>query len=100
MRRAGLGNALSILGALVGGGVMLSPPPAFSASVVYANAKAAEVTSGESFQITLATQAASISQVNLDEELASLVVLQNGYAASARLTSTISEMLDILLEIV
>ena len=65
-----------------------------------ANAKAADVTSGESFQITLATQAASISQVNLDEELASLVVLQNGYAASARLTSTISEMLDILLEIV
>ncbi len=64
-----------------------------------ANAMASDVTAGESFRIALETQAAAISQVNLDEELANLVVIQNAYAASARLTTTISEMMDLLLEI-
>ncbi len=59
-----------------------------------------EIAFGESFAIALETQSAAISQVNLDEELAQLVVLQNAYAASARLTTTISELLDLLIEIV
>ncbi|MDH3474923.1 MAG: flagellar hook-associated protein FlgK [Rhodospirillales bacterium] len=65
-----------------------------------ANAMDGDVNAGKSFRLALETQAAAISQVNLDEELASLVIIQNAYAASARLTTTISEMLDILLEIV
>ena len=33
------------------------------------------------------------------EELANIIVLENAYAASARLTSVISDMLDILIEL-
>ncbi len=70
-----------------------------SLNAANANAMANDLAFGESFQIALETQSAAISQVNLDEELANLIVLQNAYAASARLTSTVAEMLDILLEI-
>jgi len=38
----------------------------------------------------------SISGVNMDEELANMVLLQNAYAASARLISVAAEMLDVL----
>jgi flagellar hook-associated protein 1 FlgK len=65
-----------------------------------AEAIANDVAYGESFRFALETQSAAISDVNLDEELANLVVLQNAYGASARLTTTISEMMDLLLEIV
>jgi flagellar hook-associated protein 1 FlgK len=64
-----------------------------------AEAAASDVASGESFHFALETQSAAISDVNLDEELANLVMLQNAYGASARLTTTISEMMDLLLEI-
>ena len=64
-----------------------------------AEAAASDVASGESFHFALETQSAAISDVNLDEELANLVMLQNAYGASARLTATISEMMDLLLEI-
>lgn len=39
----------------------------------------------------------SFSGVNLDEELSNMVVLQNSYAASARVISTVEEMYDTLL---
>ncbi len=64
-----------------------------------AEAAASDVASGESFYFALETQSAAISDVNLDEELANLVMLQNAYGASARLTTTITEMMDLLLEI-
>ncbi|MEX2009342.1 MAG: flagellar basal body rod C-terminal domain-containing protein, partial [Dongiaceae bacterium] len=38
----------------------------------------------------------SISGVNMDEELANMVVLQNAYAASARIITTAAEMFDVL----
>jgi flagellar hook-associated protein 1 FlgK len=40
----------------------------------------------------------SFAGVNIDEELAQMVVLQNSYSASARVISTASEMYDTLLE--
>ena len=39
----------------------------------------------------------SFSGVNIDEELAQMVVLQNSYSASARIVSTVGEMYDTLL---
>jgi len=44
-------------------------------------------------------KAESVSGVNLDEEMAKLVVLQNAYAAAARVISTTSEMFDVLVNI-
>jgi len=41
----------------------------------------------------------NISTVNIDEEMANLLNLQNAYAANARVMSTIKEMLDTLLKI-
>ena len=41
----------------------------------------------------------NISSVNIDEEMANLLNLQNAYAANARVMSTIKEMLDTLLRI-
>lgn len=44
----------------------------------------------------IAYRASSVSGVNIDEEMANLVVYQNAYAASARLISVVSEMLETL----
>ena len=65
-----------------------------------ANSLANAVSAGESFRMALETQAAAVSQVNLDEEMANIIILQNAYAASARLTAAISAMMDELLEMV
>ncbi|MGE4295701.1 MAG: flagellar hook-associated protein FlgK [Campylobacterales bacterium] len=48
---------------------------------------------------TVQTQQNSISQVNIDEEMTNLIRFQSGYAANARLISTIQIMLDTLLGI-
>ena len=37
------------------------------------------------------------SSVNIDEEMANLLNLQNAYAANARVMSTVKDMLDTLL---
>ena len=76
----------------------------YAAEILSVNAGLAEtmngrVDSGESFRTTLSNQIAEISAVNLDEELANIIQLQNAYAASARLTSVIAEMLDTLIEL-
>jgi flagellar hook-associated protein 1 FlgK len=41
----------------------------------------------------------SVSTVNLDEELASLMTLQQAYSVAARLISTVNEMLDELVDV-
>ena len=48
---------------------------------------------------TLKTKAASISAVNLDEETANMVLLQNAYAASARVISTTADLFTVLMGI-
>ena len=42
----------------------------------------------------------AVSGVNVDEELASLVIFQNSYAASARVISTTQQMYDTLLSMI
>lgn len=41
----------------------------------------------------------STSQVNVDQEMASLIELQNAYAANARIISTVKEMMDVLMRL-
>lgn len=48
---------------------------------------------------TLTTQAASVSGVNLDQELANLTLYQNSYAASAKVVSATSKLFDTLFTI-
>jgi flagellar hook-associated protein 1 FlgK len=48
----------------------------------------------------LTMRATSISGVNLDEEMANLILLQNAFTMSARVMTIASEMFDTLLEIV
>lgn len=50
-------------------------------------------------QDALAQQFASLSGVNVDEEMAQLILLQNAYAASARVLSTIGDLFQRLLQI-
>ena len=39
------------------------------------------------------------SQVNVDQEMATLIELQAAYAANARIISTVKEMMDVLLRV-
>lgn len=52
------------------------------------------------YSAALVTRAANLSQVNIDEEMSSLMILQNAYQASARVTQTVSEMMDTLINII
>ncbi len=47
----------------------------------------------------LAQQFASLSGVNVDEEMAQLILLQNAYAASARVLSSISDLFQRLMQV-
>ncbi|MFN4088617.1 MAG: flagellar hook-associated protein FlgK [Alphaproteobacteria bacterium] len=47
----------------------------------------------------LSNRAANVSGVSIDEEMANLVAWQSAYAASARVVSVASEMLDILINL-
>lgn len=51
------------------------------------------------FEGTLEAAAASVSGVNLDEEAIDMIQLQRAYQASARYIGTISELLDILVNL-
>ena len=53
----------------------------------------------EALKDTLAIRVSEVSGVNLDEELANMILFQNAYTASARLISTSRELFDTLLEI-
>jgi len=77
----------------------------YAAEIISLNATMAQsmsdsVATGDSLRLALENQAAEVSQVNLDEELSNIIVLQNAYAASARITAAVSEMLDTLLKMV
>ncbi len=54
----------------------------------------------EAYSQALTTQAAGISQVNIDEEMSNIIILQNAYQAAARITTAITEMMDILMNAV
>jgi flagellar hook-associated protein 1 FlgK len=54
----------------------------------------------QALQGALQTRSDSVSGVNMDEELANMVVLQNAYNASGRVLTTAKEMFDALLQFV
>jgi flagellar hook-associated protein 1 FlgK len=71
----------------------------YAASIVsIESAKAAEADEqlafNKSFQTTLEARISSISGVNVDEELANLIVLEQSFNASARVLTTVSDMFD------
>ncbi|MEM6832483.1 MAG: flagellar hook-associated protein FlgK [Pseudomonadota bacterium] len=51
-------------------------------------------------QITISQRRQDVSGVNIDEELAEMVVFQNAYNASARLITTVRQMFEELLNVV
>ena len=53
----------------------------------------------EALKDTLAIRVSEVSGVNLDEELANMILFQNAYTASARLITTARELFDTLPEI-
>ncbi|MBX6321714.1 MAG: hypothetical protein IRY94_07805 [Rhodospirillaceae bacterium] len=69
-----------------------------TASSAAANLKA-RLDARQAMTDQLQLRASSLSGVNIDEEMANLVTLQNSYAASARLIATVSDMFDILISI-
>ena len=48
----------------------------------------------------MAARRTSVEGVNLDEELANMMVFQQAYNAAARLMTTVQQMYDTLLEVV
>ena len=64
-----------------------------------ANARA-ELSFNETFFETLSFRQKSDSGVNIDEELAGLVALETAFAASARVLSVVSDMLEDLINTV
>lgn len=77
----------------------------YAASIVSLNSTqasdiAAQFDVQSNYSAALETRAANLSQVNIDEEMSSLMILQNAYQASARVTQTVSEMMDTLIGII
>ena len=58
---------------------------------------ATQNTNQQALQSELQTRVNSVSGVNLDEELANMVVFQNAYNASARIITTVNQMFQILM---
>ena len=77
----------------------------YAANIMSVNATAAANISRDmeingAYSQALTNQAASISQVNIDEEMSNIIILQNAYQAAARMTTAITEMMDILMNAV
>lgn len=54
----------------------------------------------EGYKEAIKARSAAISDVNIDEEMSTLLVLQNAYQAAARVTQTVSQMMDVLVNII
>ncbi|MFT5180567.1 MAG: flagellar hook-associated protein 1 FlgK [Alphaproteobacteria bacterium] len=54
----------------------------------------------EGYKEAIRGRSASISDVNIDEEMSTLLVLQNAYQAAARVTQTVSQMMEVLVNII
>lgn len=53
----------------------------------------------DGYKEAIKSRSAGISEVNIDEEMGTLLVLQNAYQAAARVTQTVSQMMDVLVHI-
>ena len=65
-----------------------------------ANDTKSQLTDATSLQSLLQDQLSGESGVNLDQEFGNLITVQNAYAASARVISTVSQMFTLLLNAV
>ncbi len=77
----------------------------YAASIIQANAtESSNATDAYDFQSSLLTELKTrqgqVSGVNIDEELAGLISIQNAYAASSRVVSTVNTMYDDLMSII
>ena len=77
----------------------------YGASIVGLNATQAVTTSdsleaGQFLLDNLQAKAASVSGVNLDEEMANTIILENAYAAAARIITTTQQLMDLLEDMV
>ncbi len=77
----------------------------YAASIMSVNATTAanisrDLEINQAYSQALTTQAAGISQVNIDEEMSNIIILQNAYQAAARVTTAVTEMMDILMNAV
>jgi flagellar hook-associated protein 1 FlgK len=79
--------------------------PGYAATILSTNANLA-FAAAEDHQFRsiifedIRAKATSVSGVNLDEELGNLILFQNAYAANARMVQVLSEILEILSELV
>jgi flagellar hook-associated protein 1 FlgK len=76
----------------------------YGASIIALNASQAQGTKDtlswrQAMYQNLTQKAAGISAVNLDEETGNMVLLQNAYAASARVISTTADLFNVLMNI-
>ena len=71
-----------------------------SRNAVQTEAVTRQLSVTQGFHEALKARAAGISAVNLDEEMSNMIVLQNAFNASARVTSIVSEMMDVLVNII
>ncbi len=71
-----------------------------SLNATQANANASSLKSREVLMENLSSRIGEISGVNLDEEMARLIILENAYAAATRIISATEEMFDLLSELV
>ncbi|NNE82785.1 MAG: flagellar hook-associated protein FlgK [Alphaproteobacteria bacterium] len=53
----------------------------------------------EGYKEAIKARSSAVSDVNIDEEMSTLLVLQNAYQAAARVTQTVSQMMEVLVNI-
>jgi flagellar hook-associated protein 1 FlgK len=80
-------------------GTLLSYMQQFTSAQGAAAGAAAQLADGQDVVLnTLQEKMSSTSGVNIDEEMAHLLLLQNGYSANARVMSTVNEMYRTLMQ--
>lgn len=77
----------------------------YAASIIQMNARGASDASTslefiQNLKVELETRQGQVSGVNIDEELAYLIQIQNAYSASARIVSTVNELFDDLMMLI
>lgn len=103
-----LGDAMSSKTRMATAGSLYAGSYTFSehaaASIAQVSTDAAHAKEVQDYQTTLGqalnSQYSSTSGVNLDEEVANMINFQQAYSASAKVISTLQEMLDALINIV
>lgn len=96
------GQSFAAAGALP---VVTSRLAGYAASIVSLNSTQAanyeaQFQIQEGYKEAIKARSSAISDVNIDEEMSTLLVLQNAYQAAARVSQTVSKMMDVLVNII